>query len=125
MGLLDRGRAALVRRQQRAAGREVVYSRGDEAVTLTSWPGSSTLTAAIEDPGSVVVQSDRCYLFAAADLYIGGANVLPMRGDRITETIEGEECVFELMYQDGRPQYEWNDITRKILRVHTKRVKPL
>ena len=43
--------------------------------------------------------------------------------DRITEEINGEECVFELMAPgNGEPPWKYEDIARTVYRVHTKRV---
>lgn len=110
------------------AGRQIVYQRTTAgvlaAVNLTAWPGKSEFEVATND-GVAVSTADRCYLFAAADLYIGGANVLPEKGDRIIETIDGQDATFELMLDKSRPVWEFNDLTRTILRVWVKRVRPL
>lgn len=121
MGLLDRGQAALNRRQKQAAGRVVTYSRGTEAVTLTAWIGSTAYTRTTDDPGASVVWSDRDYLFAAADLRIGGRQVTPEKDDRITEVVDGAEVVFEVSTAPGEPPYRFSDQTRTTYRVHTKR----
>ncbi len=126
--LLDRGIAAHARRMIRGAGRQIVYQRTTDgvlaAVNLTAWPGTATFTR--ENPDNVTtIQGDRCYLFPAADLYIGGANVLPEKGDRIIETVDGEDLTFEVMLDKGKAIWEFNDHTRQILRVWTKRVRPL
>lgn len=110
------------------AGREIVYQRTTDgvlaAVNLTAWPGTAVFTRESPD-GVTTIQADRCYLFTAADLYIGGANVLPEKGDRIIETIDGDDLTFEVMLDKGKPVWEFNDHTRQILRVWTKRVRPL
>lgn len=128
-GLLDRGIASHIRRQKLAAGREVVYQRTTNGVVasveLTAWPGTATFERTDNDTGATVIQADRCYLFATNDLFIGGANLLPLKGDRITETIDGQDVTFELMFDKQKPVWEFNDHTRQILRVWTKRVTPL
>ncbi len=124
--LLDRGIAAHTARMKTGAGRVVVYQRIVDgvlsAVNMTVWPGTATFQRDVADPGASVVQADKCYLFAVADLYLGGANVLPVKGDRIIETIDGQDVTFELMNEKGRPVWEFNDHTRQILRWWGKRV---
>lgn len=112
----------------RGAGRVIVYQRVTDsvltAVSLTAWPGTADFER-VTDEGASVVQADRCYLFPANDLFLGGANVLPQVGDRIVETVDGTDYTFELMIDKGRPVWEYNDHTRQILRVWTKRVRSL
>src|SRR6185437_7245272 len=93
MGLLDRGQAALVRRQKQAIGRRVVYTRGDSGVMLEAWLGNTLFARNTEEPGASVVWGERDYLFLAADLVIDGRMTLPMLGDRIIETIDGRSAV--------------------------------
>lgn len=123
MGLLDRAASFLATKQQQAYGRTITYARGAETATLTAaWLGNAPSTRTTEEPGASVASSDRDYLFEAADLVIGGSVVIPLRGDRITETIDGADMVFELIAQPGEPPWRYSDQTRQIIRVHTKRV---
>lgn len=123
---MDRGAAALVRRMKLSAGREVVYSRGATLrADLTAWVGNTLFARRTDEPGASVVWGDRDYLIPVADLTaaLGGQAVrLPQKGDRIAETIDGTECVFELMTPTGEPVWRYADQTRQVFRLHTKRV---
>src|SRR6185437_6290915 len=121
MGLLHRCQAALVRRQKQAIGRRVVYTRGDSGVMLEAWLGNTLFARNTEEPGASVVWGERDYLFLAADLVIDGRMTLPMLGDRIIETIDGEEVQFELQTATGEPPWRFSDSMRTTIRVNTKR----
>ena len=41
MGLLDDGAAALIARKKESDGRQVTYTRGIEAITITAWLGNT------------------------------------------------------------------------------------
>lgn len=127
--LLDRGIQAHARRMKTGAGRCIVYQRQIGgilcAVNMIAWPGESKFERTNEEQLVTVIVADRCYLFPTADLFLNGANVLPEKGDRIVETIDGQLFTFEVMFDQNRPVWEFNDLTRQILRVWTKRVRPL
>lgn len=121
--LRDRGQAALVRRMQGSAGVAVTYTRvSGETLTLTAWVGRTVFRRTESTPGPAVVFGERDYLFAAADLVVGGAAATPARGDRIVETVGGVALTFEVVPPDGEPAWRYGDATRTTFRVHTKRV---
>lgn len=123
MGLLDRAASFLATKQQQAYGRTITYARGAETATLTAWLGTSFFARSTEDPGASLVTSERDYMIAAADLVIGGSQTVPQSGDRILETVDGEELIFEILVTAGEPGWRYSDQTRQIIRVHTKRVR--
>lgn len=127
--LLDRGIQAHIRRMNRGAGRCVVYQRNIGGIlyapNVIVWPGRAGFERTNQEQLVTVITADKGYLIEAAALYISGALVLPQKGDRIVETIHGQEFTFELMFDKGYPVWEFNDLTREILRLGTKRVRPL
>lgn len=120
----EAAQAALIRRMKSKAGRPVTYTRGAETATLTAWQGNTLYSVATKEPGANVVRGERDYLFATADLVIGGATVLPQKGDRITDTEpDGTPVTFELQTPTKEPVWRFSDQTRMVVRVHCKRVK--
>lgn len=126
MGLMARGQAGLIRRQQKAAAPAgpVLYQRlsGGEPIDLTgkAWPGGRTRFARdARDGGPAFVYSDRDYMIPAAELVAGGAPFRPERGDRITETIAGVARVFEVGAPKGAKEFHPSDSDETLLRVHT------
>lgn len=103
-----------------AAGQSVVYSR--------SGVGSVTLTAVVARPeyrtdeqtGLVDRVVGRDYIVRRTDLKIGATQLTPKRGDRITQTIGGEEVISEVMPDGGIPHYEECDEFGNAWRIHTK-----
>lgn len=125
MGLLDDGAAALIERKKEADGREVTYNRGAVSITLTAWLGNTLFARNTDEPGASVVWGERDYLFAVADLIIGGAVVAPLKDDRITEVIDGQPVTFEVSTPTGEPPARFLDLTRQMWLVHTKRKRPV
>lgn len=125
MGLLDDGAAALIARKQLSDGREVTYSRGAKARTLTAWLGNTLFARNTDEPGASVVWGERDYVFAVADLVFDGQQVQPLKDDRITEVIDGQEVTFEVSTPTGEPPARFLDLTRQMWLVHTKRKRPV
>jgi hypothetical protein len=125
VALLDRGQAALLRRQKQAAGRDIIYSRGSEAITLTVWIGDNAAFSRTEEPAATVSWNERDYLFDAADLVMAGQQTTPKKGNRITETIDGQDVAYELRPRDAEPAWRYSDPMRTTIRVHLIRVKAI
>jgi hypothetical protein len=122
--LSERAAAALVARQKAAAGVRVTYSRksGGPALPLTAVEGVTAAESALL-PGRVEI-SERDYLIAVADLFENGRESVPVVGDRITQTINGEVCVFEVQNgANGEKAWRYASQWRVLYRVHTKRVR--
>lgn len=142
MGLLERGREALIRRQQQAAAPSgaVVYHRASDGLTcdLTglAWVGRTAFRVADspagtrlgeeQQGGSRVQWSDRDYLVPAADLVISGVPIVPAAGDWFEEVLPAPEGTqrFEVLPFNGEPEARYSDPQRTVWRVHTKRVQP-
>jgi hypothetical protein len=122
MGLLAGGQRMILRALTADVGRPVLYSRtvdgGTRSITFHAWPGR-TIFSGLTEAGVSVQRSDRDYLFAAADLVLGGIPTTPMRGDRI----EDDAGVFELASpQTDEPVWRYSDQFRTVIRVHVQRV---
>ena len=116
--LLAQGAAWLTAQRRASASQTVTYSRGVATVSLSAAIGSSAFSL---DNGNVVLTIEsRDYLFAAADLILGGVQVTPLAGDRITEA-DGQ--VYEVLPMAGEPAWRHSDRQRTSLRVHTRQVE--
>ena len=106
------------------ASRQVVYCRGPDSVTVTASVGSSLLRIATGEAGEYqTIRTDRDYLFAAADLVLGGFISEPMKGDRIEDATDGR--AYEVFAPRGEPPWRYSDNRRLRLRVHTQDVGAL
>lgn len=129
MGLLDRGQAALVRRQKQAAGRTVTYGRGAERWPLPAWPGKQLFAREpTEVNGATVVRGETDYLFALADARAANIPFPPREGDTIadpavTDPATGGPKVFELRTPTGEPCWRWSDENHTTVRVHCQRAR--
>lgn len=123
--LLTRGLDFLIRSMEGAAAVTggVTYTRGAESVTLSAWVGRTVFNRNQQETGAAIIFGERDYLFRAADLVIGASVTVPRKGDRITETINGQPLVFEVMPPEGdEPVWRYSDQIRQVIRVHVKRV---
>ncbi|MFO0806674.1 MAG: hypothetical protein U0791_26510 [Gemmataceae bacterium] len=108
----------------KAYGLSAAYARG--AVTLTLSEDDGSITAGdnqfreMRNGGPRAVWGERTYLIVASAL---GELGEPQEGDRITEIVGGESCVFEVAPGgNGEPAARWSDVERTVWRVNTKRV---
>lgn len=129
MSRLSRGQAALIARQKAGAttGQTITYTRkagGTVDLTSKAWVGRTVFrrNQMNDASGAAVVFGDRDYLIPVDDLTSGGTAFEPIRGDRITETINGTATTFEVIAQLGEPEQRFSDQDRTVYRVHTKKV---
>jgi len=119
VGMLADGQAALIARQQAAAGAPLTYARGAQTLAVTGWAGRQVYSSQLEG-GRRLEYGERDYLVAVADLVALGD---PAIGDRITETINGAAVVFEVATPtNGEPHARYSDQTRLLWRIHVKQV---
>lgn len=104
------------------AGVSITYHRGSESVALSAAVGR-TIFELVDESGMVTRVESRDYLVAADDLILGGAQVIPQRGDLIYETVGQEVRVHELLSPGGEPAWRYSDRYRTMLRIHTKYVR--
>jgi hypothetical protein len=123
MSFMSRGLSMLRRVLGRAAGGPVAYTRGAVTLDVTAWVGR-TVYAQLPGAGTAVavVYGERDYLFPAAAL-AGLDPPEPRKGDRIEETIDGEDLTFEVLPGPaGEPAWRYSDPGRTLVRVHCKKV---
>jgi len=119
--LLEHGAAWLEGQRTKHLARPVLYERGAASVEVQATVGR-TLFEVTDDYGVVQRTESRDFLILAADLTLGGAAVLPERGDRVRETQDGRTYVYEVMAPGKEPPWRFSDAYRRTLRVHTKQV---
>ncbi len=100
----------------------VTYARGEQSVELNATVGL-TVFRLDDGTGGTIRVSQRDFLVRCSDLVIGGEEVLPQRGDRITETTNGKTVVWEVMGPGGgEPDWRYSLPDRSTLRIHVKEV---
>jgi len=88
-------------------GVSVAYSRGLRTVTVTAVPSVIDYDAYNADDGAITtIGTLRQYVIATAVLVLDGETVTPKPRDRITETINGEQQIFEVSAIEGKPAAE-------------------
>ena len=121
--LLDRGLQWLHGKRQKHMARAVTYRR-TEAGQVTTIPIEATIGRTefqqTNEFGLVRTIESRDYLFPAADLKVGGAQVMPKAGDRILEFADGKCYAHEVMSPSDEPPWRWSDAYKRTIRVHTK-----
>lgn len=106
-------------RLQQVAGASVSYTRGGTTRTVTAAIGRTVFSSTLEG-GPRIEFGDRDYLIEAAELTAFGD---PAIGDRITETLAGDQRVWEVMTPGtGEPAWRWSDPQHTRFRIHTTRV---
>ena len=122
MGLLSRGMAWLSDTLGTAAGESVTYTRGSDSVSLTAWVGRTLFATQSVGSTARVEWGERDYLIPVADLVLATVAVTPRKGDRISQVIDGDTLVFEIVAPGNEPSWRYSDPGRTLYRVHCKRV---
>lgn len=121
--LLQAGLLWLSDIQQAHQARTVYYERtGAGVCQLLATPGPRPRPReplALEG-GSATAWTGTIWTFPAASLVLGGAPVLPARGDRIRDEVDGTTWTYEVLAEPGEEPYYWADTACKVLRVRTK-----
>jgi hypothetical protein len=117
--MLARGQAWLAAQQKVHASRSVVYRRGGASVILDATVGK-TIREYTDGYGATIVDEARDYLVHAAELVLGGERTLPLAGDTIEETDEGQVFTYEVTAMGPEPCFRYSDTARVRLRIHTK-----
>lgn len=101
-------------------GRTVAYRQGTRSPTLTGWASETEIQ--VEQEGSVTVAKVFVWNFYAKDLTDN--DIRPKSGDRIVETLNGLEVVYESMPIDDRTTVKDQlDTSSVITQVFTKRIR--
>jgi len=119
--LFEQGAAWLADQLKTHGSTAVVYQRGALQASVQATIGKTEFEI---DDGSGVIQrfESRDYLIQTADLVLGGAQTLPVAGDRILETVGDQVLVYEVLAPGNEPHFRFSDPFRKLLRVHSKHV---
>ncbi len=125
MSLHDRGQRLQnrVTRDTDATGQSVIYTRGGTARTLVATPmREQDDGVAVPSPGTRSADRQREYVIVYSDLTANGFGE-PAVGDRITEIINGDSVVFEVVRNRTEPAWRWADTERTRVIVHTREQK--
>lgn len=99
--------------------RTVLYRRGADSVQLAATVAATRFE--VDDGYGLVVEEEmRDYILAAEELVLGGARILPKRGDEIVERRDGTDYVYEVMDLGAEKHYRPTDPDGKGLRIHTR-----
>ena len=116
--LLEQASAWLAAQRKQFLSRPVVYSRGADSVQVAVTVGQTEFE--VQGADNVVEKwQSRDFLVTAADLVLSGVQVVPERGDRITD---GDK-VYEVLSPANEDVYRLSDPYGVTLRIHTKQVE--
>lgn len=115
--LFSKARNWIRQQLERAAGVSVTYVRtGQSPIAMTAVVGRTVFASNMVNQAQVEF-GDRDYLIKATDLTLGE----PQIGDRIHETIDGEQRIYEIMTPNtGEPAWRWSDPQHTVYRLHVK-----
>lgn len=102
--------------------RDATYWRGDLSVAILATVGRSAFPV-VSASGVLEEVERRDYLVRTTDLVLGGAQVEPLAGDRIVETVAGREETYEVMGAGGEKCFRRSDGDGLTLRIHTALVE--
>lgn len=100
----------------------VTYTRGVNSISGLLATVGRTQFETTDDNGVVEAWESRDFIVSKSDMVLSSTAIEPARGDRITQTLNGATCVFEVMAPAGQPVWRWSDSRRYRMRIHTKLV---
>ena len=119
--LLEQGSAWLDQQRVQHMSRSVTYHRGENSVEVQATIGKWTFE--IDDGMGVLEKIEsRDFLILTADLVLAGEVIEPQRGDRIKEPSGDKVYVYEVLAPGKEDCWQYSDLYRKTLRIHTKQV---
>lgn len=122
MGVFQDAIKAGLRAINDLAAVDIVYIRGESSIEVKAVVGRSPQT--VNDEGGLLIDIDsRPYMVMVEDLVIDDAATVPMRGDRIQQTIDGEDLLFEVLPTPGKQESQYSDAGRTQFRINTKRIE--
>ena len=119
--LFEQGEAMLSKHLEASGSVHIVYRRGEEACELSATLGQTAFEIHTEFGVESLVTRD--YLVERTNLVLSSGQVVPQRGDRIWQLIDGATIVHEVMTPGDMKEYEPARETR--WRIHTKLVEQL
>lgn len=117
--LLQTGSAWLRSQRRDHLSHAVTYSRGAVTASVLATVGQ-TMHETVDSYGIMHEEATRDYLIDVDDLAAFGE---PRRGDRITEELNGNHEVFEVLAPGSEPHFRYSDPDREVFRIHTKHVE--
>lgn len=124
VNLLQRGASFLATKLQSSAvaGRTVRYWRGQVASeAIQAWVSSHIEQSQGEENFDTTF-TVYDWSFETADLLNRGEAIEPRIGDKITETLNGQEIEYEVLVNDTGKCFEHPDTSKLMTKVFTKRV---
>lgn len=123
--LLQRGAAFLADKAGNlaVAGRTVRYSRGPLSSEDINAVCTERRDEAVDEQGLITTLVNYDWTFTTTEMDIRGEQIEPRAGDRITETLDGTEYVYEVMPLPNKKTHEWADTSGIMTVVHTKRIR--
>lgn len=122
MGTFDADFSAASELFAEAFGTTVTVSRGPLSTASVECEAYQNDYTVEEAEGLITIVSIRDYVFRVDAYLIAGRVVAPQRGDRFTETIAGEQYIFEAYPLPGMPVSQWTDTDGGSWLVHAKKV---
>lgn len=98
----------------------VTYRRGADTVDVAAVIGRTLFEN--DDDEIVEKEKSRDFIIIQAVLILSGSAIEPQRGDQIDETRGSTVYTYEVLADDGRPQFRDSDDYHKAFRIHTKLV---
>lgn len=120
--LLQRGAEWLGQQLQTAAGQAVSYRRAAQRASITAASAGWYDQKSVGLEGEEIVVRVRRYTFVTADLLFGTRPFVPQDGDRVIETINGQQCEFEVMPAKQSPSFGQTDPNGILTEVYAARV---
>lgn len=118
--MLKNGLAWLAAQQTAHVSGNVIYQRGADQITVAAMAGDVRYEVT-ESDGLVTQYISRDFLIDSALLVIDAARILPARGDKIIETLNGVTHTYSVLPPPGgEHHYRPCDPARVKLRIHTK-----
>ena len=122
MSLIEKGEATLSRLLKADASVDIVYRRGEQAVSLAATVGMTDYVT--DNQFGVESFITRDYIIDREQLVFGKGLIEPKRGDRIWQKRRGVTLVCDVLSPGGDlPVFEHSGETR--WRIHTKIVQEL
>ncbi len=121
----DNAVKGLHRAARASRGLAVTYCRGsgesELQASITAVPARNRVEMG-DEFGMAVTSYERDWIVLATDLVLGDEQVLPERGDRILQTVDGSVQTYEVTPLAGQRHYQPCDDQSRLLRVHTRHI---
>lgn len=118
--LLGAGSTWLHGKAKTDASKAVSYARGLDSVTLRARKTGRRDQSVDASAGLMTEVREWDWILTASDLVLASVATEPHIGDRITETIDGTDFVFEVLATGSEGCWRWNDRNQTAYRVHAK-----